>query len=344
MIDGHNDLPWAIRRCCGGDLDRVDLTRAVPAFDTDFPRLRTGGVTAQFWSVYVPAAFTGPSAVTATLEQIDLVHRLVKRHAEVLALAETADDVNRARGQGRIASLLGMEGGHCIDNSLGVLRMMRALGVRYLTLSHNSNVDWVDSATDKPVLGGLSSFGEEVVAEMNRLGMLVDLSHVSADAMRHTLRVAAAPVIFSHSGARAITDTPRNAPNDVLESMGRNGGVAMVPFVPELINQACATAYADASEAPQTAYASPGTTIGEAGIDDVVAHIEHIREVAGVDHIGIGGDYDGGSPMPSDLPDVSAYPRLFAALRARDWSNDELELLASGNILRVLRTAEEVSG
>ncbi|MGC1206324.1 MAG: dipeptidase [Ornithinimicrobium sp.] len=341
MIDGHNDLPWAIRRRSGCDLSQVDLAGSMPAFNTDIPRLRAGGVTGQFWSVYVPQSFSGATAVTAVLEQIDVVHRLVGLYPDVFALVRTAEDLDRAREQGLIASLLGMEGGHSIDGSLGVLRMVFALGVRYMTLSHNSNVEWVDSATDNPVLGGLSPFGEQVVAEMNSLGMLVDLSHVSAEVMRHTVRICSAPVIFSHSGARAITDVPRNVPDDVLESLRRNGGVCMVPFVPELISEACASTHQERTAGDGSAYDSPGITIPEAGIDDVVDHIEHIKEVAGVAHVGIGGDYDGGSPMPTDLPDVSAYPRVFTALRSRGWPESELELLASGNTLRVLREAEE---
>lgn len=343
MIDGHNDLPWAMRRLFDGDLDQADLAGSVPALHTDIPRLRAGGVSGQFWSVFVPATLSGGAAVTATLEQIDFVYRMVARYPEVFVLAHTAADVDRARAEGRIASLLGMEGGHCIDGSLGVLRMMYALGVRYLTLAHNSNVEWVDSATDRPLLGGLSPFGEDVVLEMNRLGMLVDLSHVSADAMRHTLRVCAAPVIFSHSGARAITDVPRNIPDDVLESLSRNGGVCMVPFVQELICKSFAHWYEEGKAPSEAPSAQPGTNRPEAGVADVVAHIEHVREVAGVAHVGIGGDYDGGGPTSTELPDVSTYPRVFTALRSRGWSDAELSQIATGNILRVLRAARDTA-
>ena len=231
LIDGHNDLAWAMRREYDADLDAVDLTGVVPDLHTDLKRLKAGGVTGQFWSVYVsPELFAGPSAVTATLEQIDFVRRLVARYPDRLMLATTADEV-LASGD-RIASLLGMEGGHCIDGSLAVLRMMRALGVRYLTLTHNKNVPWADAATDDPVLHGLSEFGEDVVREMNRLGMLVDLSHVSADVMLHALRVTAAPAIFSHSSARAVCDHPRNVPDDVLATLAQNDGVCMVTFLP----------------------------------------------------------------------------------------------------------------
>lgn len=342
MIDGHNDLPWAVRRLNTGG--RIDLAGSVPELQTDIPRLRAGGVSGQFWSVFVPASMSGSEAVTATLEQVDFVYRMVERYPETFALARTADDVARAQADGRIASLLGMEGGHSIDGSLGVLRMMYALGVRYLTLAHNSNLEWVDSATDIPVLGGLSTFGEEVVREMNRLGMLVDLSHVSADAMRHSLRVCAAPVIFSHSGARAITDIPRNVPDDVLESLRRNDGVCMVPLIPELIGESLASRPDD--EQAQTGAPSSyrGIERPEVGIADVVAHIEHIREVAGIAHIGIGGDYDGGGQVSTELPDVAAYPRLFAALRSRGWGESELDQLGAGNILRVLRAAQEAAG
>lgn len=343
MIDGHNDLPWAMRRLFAGNLDQADLAGSVPALHTDIPRLRAGGVSGQFWSVFVPATLSGSAAVTATLEQIDFVYRMVARYPKAFVLAHTADDVDLARAEGRIASLLGMEGGHSIDGSLGVLRMMHALGVRYLTLAHNSNVEWVDSATDAPLLGGLSPFGEDVVLEMNRLGMLVDLSHVSADAMRHALRICTAPAIFSHSGARAITDVPRNVPDDVLESLGCNGGVCMVPCVSELICEAFACWYQN-GKAASDAVAPPVESRGPAvGVTDVVAHIEHIREVAGVAHVGIGGDYDGGSPTPADLPDVSTYPRVFTALRSRGWSDAELEQIARGNILRVLRAAEDTA-
>lgn len=344
MIDGHNDLPWAMRRLNGGDLDLIDLAKSVPELQTDIPRLRSGGVTGQFWSVFVPATLSGSAAVTTTLEQIDFVYRMVERHPETLVLARTADDVVRAQAEGRIASLIGMEGGHSIDGSLGVLRMMYALGVRYLTLAHNSNLAWVDSATDTPVLGGLSTFGEGVVQEMNRLGMLVDLSHVSADAMHHSLRVCEAPVIFSHSGARAITDVPRNVPDDVLASLRRNDGVCMVPMIPDLIGQSLEPGRDDEQSPSGGLWSCRVMERPEAGIPDVVAHIEHIREVAGVDHVGIGGDYDGGGQIAAELPDVSAYPRVFTALRSRGWSESELDRLATGNVLRVLRAAQETAG
>jgi membrane dipeptidase len=356
VIDGHNDLAWAMRQDYAADLDAVDLTGLVPNLHTDLSRLAAGGVTGQFWSVYVsPELFTGPSAVTATLEQIDFVRRLVARYPDRLVLATTADEVEAA--DGRVASLLGMEGGHCIDGSLAVLRMMRALGVRYLTLTHNRNVPWADSATDNPVLQGLSGFGEDVVREMNRIGMLVDLSHVSADVMRHALRVTTAPAIFSHSSARAICDHPRNVPDDVLATLAENGGVCMVTFLPAFVSPAVTRWHADAKaearcrgiQKGDPAYDALMTELAEqspppvATLADVVAHIEHVREVAGVDHVGIGGDYMGSEAMPEGLEDVSGYPRLFGALANRGWSAADLAKLAGENTLRVLRAAEDVA-
>jgi membrane dipeptidase len=357
LIDGHNDLAWAMRREYDADLDAVDLTGVMPDLHTDLKRLEAGGVTGQFWSVYVsPELFAGPSAVTATLEQIDFVRRLVARYPDRLMLATTADEVS-ASGD-RIASLLGMEGGHCIDGSLAVLRMMRALGVRYLTLTHNKNVPWADAATDDPVLHGLSEFGEDVVREMNRLGMLVDLSHVSADVMRHALRVTAAPAIFSHSSARAVCDHPRNVPDDVLATLAQNDGVCMVTFLPAFVSPAVSRWHAEAKaearrrgiQKGDPAYDALMTGLAEqspppvATLTQVVAHIEHVRAVAGIDHVGIGGDYMGGEAMPEGLEDVSGYPRLFAALADRGWSRADVAKLAGENTLRVLRAAEDVAG
>ncbi len=238
VIDGHNDLPWQLRLQCGGDLDRIDMAQRQPTTATDIPRLRAGGVGGQFWSVYVPSNLPGDVAVTQTLEQIDLVHRLVRRYADDLAFATTADQVEAAMTAGKIASLLGAEGGQSIGSSLGALRILHRLGVRYLTLTHNDNVPWADSATDTPAVGGLTAFGVEVVREMNRLGMLVDLSHVSGETMRRALDVVEAPVIFSHSCAQAVTDSPRNVPDDVLARMAQGGGVCMVAFVPEFLTDA----------------------------------------------------------------------------------------------------------
>ncbi|MET9311330.1 dipeptidase [Kribbella sp. NPDC003505] len=352
VIDGHNDLPIAFYELCGYDLDAYDLGGSVPSLNTDLPRLRAGQVGGQFWSLWVPQ---DEHAVRRTFEQLDFVRRLVARFPADLELTDTADEVEAAIKAGRVASLMGMEGGHSIGESLGVLRVMRALGVRYMTLTHNNNVSWADSATDEPVLGGLNEFGEEVVREMNRIGMLVDLSHVSADTMRHALRVTSAPVIFSHSSARAVCDVPRNAPDDVLETLAGNDGVCMVTFVPYFTSQAYVDWVAGAREAAQDQGLNPlnpehqaklaesyGVPKPQTTLADVVAHVEHVREVAGVDHIGLGGDYDGCPEFPVELPDVASYPVLFEALAGRGWSSEDLGKLAGGNILRVLRAADDV--
>lgn len=359
MIDGHNDLAWAMRMLCRYDLDEIDLAEPVPRLHTDIPRLLAGGVTGQFWSVYVSSTLAGGDAVTATLEQIDFVRRLVERYRNTFGLARSADDVDDARDKGRIASLLGMEGGHSIDNSLPVLRMMFDLGVRYMTLTHNHNIEWADSATDECRLGGLSPFGEEVVREMNRLGMMVDLSHVSDDVMRQALQISEAPVMFSHSSARAVCDVTRNVPDDVLTALAGNGGLCMVTFVANFVSPAVASWVEDARQSlaaqggDQRGQISLAAVIREraasesvprATIDDVVAHFEHVREVAGVDHVGIGGDFDGAPLMPDGLDDVSGYPRLFEALRLRGWSPADLDKVATCNVLRVLRDAELTAG
>jgi membrane dipeptidase len=331
LIDGHNDLPWALRELADGDVSKVDVTVPPAAAHTDLDRLAAGGLTAQFWSVYVPSRLAGDGAVTAVLEQIDLTRRMVAAHPERFGLALTADDVSRIVAEGRIASLLGAEGGHAINNSLGVLRMLYQLGVRYMTLTHNSNVDWADSATDEPVLGGLSDFGRDVVREMQRIGMLVDLSHVSPDTMRDALDVAVAPVIFSHSSAKAVCDCPRNVPDDVLARLPENGGVCMVTFVPAFVSQECA----DWRAAMNAEQPVPTATVAQ-----VADHVEHIREVAGIDHVGIGGDFDGTPHTPVGLEDVSAYPNLWAELRTRHWSDADIEALTGANTLRTLRAAE----
>jgi membrane dipeptidase len=358
VIDGHNDLPWQLRLQCGGDLDRIDISQRQSTTATDIPRLRTGAVGGQFWSVYVPSNLPDSLAVTQTLEQIDIVHRLTRRYADDLALATTADQVEAAMAVGKIASLLGAEGGQSIGSSLGALRMLYRLGVRYLTLTHNDNVPWADSATDTPVVSGLSAFGVEVVREMNRLGTLVDLSHVSGETMRRTLDVAEAPVIFSHSCAQAVTDSPRNVPDDVLARMAAGGGVCMVTFVPEFLTEAAATwrvqAFAAAAKAGIAGSDYPGFIAWAveytrthpkppAYLKDVVRHVEHVREVAGVDHVGLGGDYDGTDVMPVGLEDVTGYPRLLTALAERRWSQDDLAKLAHRNIVRALRDAEAVA-
>ena len=358
--DGHNDLPWEARRQVGYDWDRLDIAAGTEGrTDTDLPRLRAGGVGAQFWSVYVPARFAGERAVTATLEQIDAVHQMVARHPDDLRLALTADDVEAAWASGRIASLLGAEGGHSIDCSLGALRMLYEVGVRYMTLTHNDNVPWADSATDTASShGGLSGFGREVVREMNRLGMLVDLSHVSAGTMRAALDVTEAPVVFSHSSARAVCDVPRNVPDDVLSRLAGNGGLCMVTFVPTFVSTAAAQWRRAASEAAAaegirvqdiTSFApfldrwEVDHPMPRSTLDDVVAHVEHVRQVAGVDHVGLGGDYDGSSGFADGIEDVSGYPNLLEALADRGWSDADLGKLTSGNMLRTLRDAEAVA-
>ncbi|MGW4816274.1 dipeptidase [Kitasatospora cineracea] len=360
VVDGHNDLPWAMRAQAGYDLDAVDLAADQShRLHTDLGRLRAGGVGAQFWSVYVPAELAGDDAVSATLEQIDFVKAMAARHPEHLRLALTADEVEAARAEGRIASLMGSEGGHSINSSLATLRALYELGVRYLTLTHNSNVPWADSATDEPVHGGLTAFGEEVVREMNRLGMLVDLSHVSADTMRDALRVSEAPVVFSHSSARAVCDHPRNVPDDVLAQLPANGGVVMATFVPKFVLPAAIewTLAADANMrakglhplettpeamAVQRAYEAehPRPVATAATVAD---HLDHLREVAGVDHIGLGGDYDGTAFTPAGLEDVAGYPVLVAELLRRGWSEADLAKLTWHNAVRALRGAETVA-
>jgi len=355
LIDGHNDLPWELRELYGSDLAAADLTGRMPNTQTDIPRLVEGGVGGQFWSVYVPAGLAGDTAVTAVLEQVDLVHRMIERYPARFQLALTASDVDEAFRAGKIASLLGAEGGHSIAGSLGVLRVLFSLGVRYMTLTHNSNVGWADSATDVVDTGGLSDFGRSVVAEMNQLGMLVDLSHVSAATMHAALDVSAAPVIFSHSSARAVCDNPRNVPDDVLRRLAVNGGVCMVTFVPFFVSQEC-TDWFTALRAEVAARGADPANLSAvfgllptwekdnpmppASIAQVADHIDHIREVAGVDHVGIGGDFDGTPVTPVGLHDVSRYPALFAELQRRRWSESDLAALAGANTLRALRAAQ----
>ena len=358
IIDGHNDLAIAMRELVDYDLQALPLDRRGTRTQTDLVRLAEGGVGGQFWSVFVPCSWAGERAVTATLEQIDFVRRLVARYPDHLVLATSAEEVEAAETSGRIASLMGAEGGHSIDSSLAVLRTLYRLGVRYLTLTHNDNVAWADSATDEPVAGGLSDFGREVVAEMNRLGMLVDLSHVAATTMRDALQTSTAPVIFSHSSARAVVDHVRNVPDDVLASLATNGGVCMVTFVPAFVSAQCQEWDAavldrmrDEGLDPRdwSAHMAAAARFAEhtpapiATIRHVADHIEHVREVAGAAHVGIGGDFDGCEPMPAGLQDVSGYPALIAELLERRWSEAELAGLTRGNILRVLRDAQDCS-
>ena len=321
LIDGHNDYPWALRENnAERDLGKLDIRMPQPKIHTDIARLRRGGVGGQFWSVYIPATLQGGAAVVATLEQIDVVYRMVHKYPDTFELATTAADVERIFKAGRIASLIGMEGGHSIDNSLATLRMFHALGARYLTLTHSTNIAWADSGTDKPKLGGLSAFGEEVVREMNRLGMLVDLSHTSPDTMLDAIRVSEAPVIFSHSDARALNDHGRNVPDDVLRLLPKNGGIVMVTFVPGFLK-------AD----------------GKATLADAANHMDHVRTVAGPDHVGIGSDFDGIPTVPVGLEDVSTYPALTAELLRRGWPDADIRKALGMNVLRVMRNAEAVA-
>ncbi len=363
LIDGHNDLPWEIKSSFGNNIDAVDLNadtrQLTPPLHTDIPRLRQGRVGAQFWSVYVPASLKGLDATQATFEQIDLTRRMIARYPRAFEFADSADDIVRIHRAGRIASMFGMEGGEAINNNLALIREFRASGVLYMTLTHSLNTDWVDSATDAPRHGGLTPFGEDVIREMNRVGMLVDLSHVSAEAMRDALRVTAAPVIFSHSSAFAITPHPRNVPDDVLQLVRQNGGVVMVNFFPAFTStevwqwgarraaeEARLKALNPADPAAVTAgvaewiAANPRPQIDVGVIAD---HIEHIGRVAGRDHVGIGSDYDGVPWLPEGLEGVETYPNLFAELIRRGWSDADLAKLAGGNLLRALRAAERVA-
>jgi membrane dipeptidase len=359
VIDGHNDLPWMIREKGNAFTKRFDLNKLQPDLHTDIPRLRKGGVGAQFWSAWVPAdtAKKG-TAVRETLEQIDVIHRMVATYPETFAMAATADDIVRLHRQGKIASLIGIEGGHSIDNSLGVLRMYYALGARYLTLTHSDTIDWADSATDEARHHGLTPFGERVVLEMNRLGMLVDISHVSAETMRHALKVTKAPVIASHSSAYALAAHPRNVPDGILKLVAKNGGVVMVNFFPGFITPEGARAtrelfavgrelrakypksdeYREAFRQWRRLHPFPSGSIHH-----VVDHIEHIIKVAGVDHVGLGSDFDGISSVPRQLDDVSFYPYITQELLNRGHTQAEIRKVLGENVLRVLRRAEEVA-
>jgi membrane dipeptidase len=359
LIDGHNDYPWAVRENVAGDVEKLDISQPQPSIMTDIARLRAGGVGGQFWSVYVPADMQGQTAVTATLEQIDIVHRMMRKYPDTFELALTADDVERIFKKGKIASLIGMEGGHSIDNSLGALRMFHRLGARYMTLTHGRNVPWADSATDTPVLNGLSEFGEQVVREMNWLGMLVDLSHVSPDTMADAIRVSEAPVIFSHSSARAVNDVPRNVPDNILQMLPKNGGVVMVTFVPGFLSgkvTAWGKLQADEESRLKQQFPNDGNALKSgmeawlkanpaprATVADAADHIDHIRKVAGIDHIGLGGDFDGITSVPEGLEDVSKYPSLTAELLRRGYKDDEIKKILGLNVLRVMREAERVS-
>jgi membrane dipeptidase len=359
LIDGHNDLPWQYRQKVQGALSKIDISQPQPTLHTDVPRLREGGLGGQFWSVYVPASLAGEQAVRSTMEQIDVVLNLVRRYPETFELSLAAADVERAFRHGRIASLMGMEGGHSIDSSLAALRMFYRLGARYMTLTHGSSTPWAEASRDEARGMGLTAFGREVVREMNWLGMLVDLSHVSPKTMHDALDASAAPIIFSHSSARALCNHHRNVPDDVLRRLPENGGVVMVTFVDGFISeevrlhdklrQAERERLVEAKKGDEpaveeelkkweAAHPPPRATLAQ-----VADHLDHIRSVAGADHVGLGSDFDGTTGLPEGLEDVSTYPALTAELIRRGWADAEVEKLLGTNVLRVLRTAEAVS-
>ncbi len=359
VFDGHNDLPWALRnyRYPEVGVEGYDLRVHAPGTgQTDIPRLRAGGVGGVFWSVYVSAELGG-DYVRWQLEQIDIARRIIARYPDVFQFVLTAADARKARKNGKIASFLGMEGGHPIENSLGVLRMYYTLGVRYMTLTHNTHTDWADSAGQPPAHGGLTPFGEQVVQEMNRLGMLVDISHVAPETMDDALRVSKAPVIFSHSSARALCDDQRNVPDDILRRLPANGGIVMVTFVPGFIDPEVAKITRPALD--ELYKRSVGLTLEQRkaltkelfyslkmptpSTGKVADHIEHIRDVAGIDHVGLGSDYDGNSPWPEGLEDVSGFPNLLAELIRRGWSDADIRKVAGENILSALERAEKVA-
>ncbi len=360
LVDGHNDLPYQFREKGDLSFQRIDITKPQPRLHTDIPRLRKGGVGAQFWSAYVSThTMKTGTAVRETLEQIDVIHRMVRAHPETFEMAYSVDDILRIHKQGKIASLIGIEGGHSIDNSLGVLRMYYALGARYMTLTHTESLDWADSATDQPKCHGLSPFGEQVVLEMNRLGMLVDISHVSVETMKHALRVSRAPVIASHSSAYALAPHPRNVPDDVLRLVAKNGGVVMVNFYSGFITPEGARASREMFRIYRELKARyPNekdlqTAIGQwvkehpvprGSVHNVVDHIEHIIKVAGVDHVGLGSDFDGINTVPHQLEDVSCYPNITQELLNRGYSKDDILKILGGNLLRAFRAAERVAG
>lgn len=358
VVDGHNDLPWEIRIRAGGSLERADPRTRLDGFHTDFERLREGGVGVQFWSVYVPPWSRNP--MRDTLAQIDLVEEMTALAPDLTALARTAAEARTIRDGGRTAGILGAEGGHSIEGSMANLRRLAERGVRYMTLTHGSTIDWADSATDRARHGGLTDFGREVVREMNRLGMLVDISHVSTDTMRRAVDESRAPVIASHSNARVLAPHPRNVPDDVIQMVAAGNGVVMVTFVPAFLVRDTAIAAAEMFEEErrlraefdpddEAGYAAASRERGRAldvdhgSVSDVVDHIEHVARVAGVDHVGIGGDFDGVDILPSGLEDVSCYPNITAELLARGWSEPDTRKVLGENALRVLEEADEMA-
>ncbi|NOT08458.1 MAG: membrane dipeptidase [Gemmatimonadales bacterium] len=360
LVDGHNDLPWRIREdsVVRGNVEAYDLRKRTPGH-TDLARLRKGMVGVQFWSIYVPGEIRDSGYARVQLEQFDIARRVIAKYPEALQWTPTAAAARRAFAAGKIGSLLGMEGGHAIENSLGALRMYYEMGARYMTLTHNVTLDWADAALDTAKHGGLTPFGEEVVREMNRLGMLLDLSHVSPGTMSDALNVTEAPVIFSHSGARAVVDHRRNVPDSILARLPRHGGVVMVPFVPSFVSRALFAWNASSDSVLREARQRRGADTAQAGrdqrawqaahpapratIQDVADHIDHVRKVAGVNHVGIGSDFDGIEDVPVGLEDVSTFPALFAELAKRGWTEADLRKLAGENVLRVLARAEAVA-
>ncbi|WP_340104729.1 dipeptidase [Rhodohalobacter sp. 8-1] len=362
LFDGHNDAPYQYRNRVGykfSELDFYDTTQLENPMHTDIPRLKEGRVGAQWWSVYVPAGIPEDEAVKRTMEQIDFVYRMAERYPDEFEMAYTADDVERIFDDGKIASLIGMEGGHSIANSLAVLRSFHRLGARYMTITHGRTLDWADAAGDEPQHGGLTEFGEEVIREMNRLGMMVDLSHVTPETMKDAIEISEAPVMFSHSNARAISGHPRNVPDDVLRMLPEEDGIVMVTFVESFTSEELRQWYAERNayrEKIESLYPGQPDSIStktdawiseneqpKSTLEQVADHIDHIKNVVGVDYIGIGGDYDGVSSLPLGLEDVSTYPALFAELLSRGYTEDELEKIAGLNMLRVMRGMEEVS-
>ncbi|MCH7573718.1 MAG: dipeptidase [Candidatus Marinimicrobia bacterium] len=363
LIDGHNDVPWQYLSRAKNHMDeiRFDVSTAAlePPMHSDIPRLKKGGLGAQFWSVYIPATSAGPGAVREVYTQIDVVHRLVARYPRQFEMAYTADDIVRIHKQGKIGSLIGIEGGHAIENSLAVLRELYRSGARYMTLTHSKNIDWADSATEIPVHNGLTPFGKLVIREMNRLGMLVDLSHTSEKTMSDVLDMAQSPVIFSHSSARAVTGHPRNVPDAILKRLKKNGGIVMVTFVTPFINDDVRGYYLDLQVQQQRAKSqNPYDTTAfnrqmeswktahpmpRASLADVAAHIDHIAKLIGVNHIGIGSDFDGIESVPEGLEDVSTFPALFAELMSRGYSRKDLKKIAGENMLRVMRANEKTA-
>lgn len=363
LVDGHNDLAWRFREKTGNRIDQINLRDGAdelrPALHTDILKLRAGGVGGQFWAVYVPVELPADQIVTATLEQFDIVHRIVEKHSDVFEMASTADDIVRIHKAGRIASMIGVEGGHSIAGSTALLREYYRLGARYMTLTHSKNTPWADSATDKPEAGGLAPFGKDVVREMNRIGMLVDLSHVSEETMNQAMDVSLAPVIFSHSSARALNSHPRNVPDSVLQRLPANGGIAMVTFVPTFIDSEVRDWSVESKAAEGRFNAlypgDPGKAASElerwkrenpsprASARDVADHIDHIRKIAGIDHIGIGSDFDGITSTPEGLENVAQFPVLLADLLRRGYSETDVKKIAGLNLLRVMRAAEQTA-